>query len=706
MRQSSEEQVRENTGSTDYQRSLAAVAKKYGWPESLIEIIDEDLGRSGSSSEGRTGWQRLNIMVAAKEVGAVFVVTISRLSRQLIDVEVFRLTAAANNTLLYTDGRFVDPRDSNDITSTQVGAMIASWENRQRVRLMSQARMTKAKQGAVVSPLPVGWMKSPDGSYDYDPETKDTIRLVIDTFRETRSIRKTVKALAKAGVQIPSRRGSRTYVTKPSLGRIKQILTNAAYAGTYVFGKTQSQVGGPVLASGQSKRIKVPEDRWIQTFNHHPAYMSREEQEQFKAILKQNRFKCRDRAGRGPALTQGLLRCAICGENLIVSYHKNTYSYGCGWKLLKYAEKPCTRFVSCEFDQYVLAEVFKLLKTPPVEILRSALEATRRGEQARLSWIESERERLKHEERKAQELMDRSHGSRELVYNYAVDKLEKVLQEKQQFEQKIAIDPAKPQKLETNEELEELCRLTSDVPALWHHPVVTHQERKELLRCMIDHIVVDATKEKIDATIFWKSGEQTTFSLWRGIGRYNLVRELHARKLTVFEIKEHLAAGKTSTGQKMNITVGRLYDVLRELGLKPNRFPADYLKLRQTAWELHQGGQSTDSIADHFNDQGFKSASGTPWTQTMVYGLLRAQGKTAILLEDLHREAISEARARGLNYRKMAEEFNERGIRRRDGQPWTARDLKRRWGGLNELKRKREQKGLSTTDLVDVQKSA
>ena len=94
------------------------------------------------------------------------------------------------------------------------------------------------------------------------------------------------------------------------------------------------------------------------------------------------------------------------------------------------------------------------------------------------------------------------------------------------------------------------------------------------------------------------------------------------------------------------------------------------------------------------------------WTEQMVYGLLRAQNKTPILLEDLHREVISEARARGLNYRQMAEEFNERGIRRRDGQPWTARDIKRRWGGLNELKRNREQKGLNTTDRVDVQESA
>src|SRR5215470_9341039 len=90
IRQSSEEQVRENTGSTDFQRSLAAVAQSYGWAVSLIETMEEDLGRSGSSSEGRTGWQRLQLMVAAKEVGAVFVATISRLSRQLLDFEVFR----------------------------------------------------------------------------------------------------------------------------------------------------------------------------------------------------------------------------------------------------------------------------------------------------------------------------------------------------------------------------------------------------------------------------------------------------------------------------------------------------------------------------------------------------------------------------------------------------------------------------------------
>src|SRR4051794_27426025 len=47
IRQSSETQVQQNTGSTEYQRSLAAVAQSYGWPDSQIKVLDEDLGRSG-----------------------------------------------------------------------------------------------------------------------------------------------------------------------------------------------------------------------------------------------------------------------------------------------------------------------------------------------------------------------------------------------------------------------------------------------------------------------------------------------------------------------------------------------------------------------------------------------------------------------------------------------------------------------------------
>ena len=132
-------------------------------------------------------------------------------------------------------------------------------------------------------------------------------------------------------------------------------------------------------ATGQSARAKVPEHLWMKTPNHHPTYISQEQQEEIKLILSNNQFVRRNRPGRGPALTQGLLRCAVCGKLLSVNYHKNkSYSYGCGWDT-----EPCTRFISYEFDQYILAEVFKVLETPPLEMLRAALKETRSQEGAR-----------------------------------------------------------------------------------------------------------------------------------------------------------------------------------------------------------------------------------------------------------------------------------------------------------------------------------
>ena len=424
-----------------------------------------------------------------------------------------------------------------------------------------------------------------------------------------------------------------------------------------------------------------------------------EQHEEIKTILAKNNFVRRNRPGRGPALTQGLLRCTVCGKLLSVNYHRNkSYSYGCGWE-----REPCTHFVSYEFDGYILREVFRVLETPPLHILQAALGESRSQERTRLNWTQSERERLDHEERKARERADITRGDLPRVHRDALQRLENVLQEKEEFERKVAFEESVPKIDQSEEELEELCRLASDVPGLWHHSVVTHQERKEILRCLIDHVMVSATKERIDATIVWNNGKTTPIAIWRGIGCYNLIRELHAHGLTVFEIQDYLAAGKTSTGQKVDITVGRLYTILRKLKLKPNRFTVDYLKLKRRALELNREGKSLESIAHQFEEEGIKSASGKPWTDQMVYGLVRRCFKKLTPLEDEHRKAITEARARGLDYQQMAIEFNERKIRRRDGQPWRPQDIKKRWGDLNRLQRKRKQEESMRTELLEQQ---
>ena len=225
--------------------------------------------------------------------------------------------------------------------------------------------------------------------------------------------------------------------------------------------------------------------------------MTAEQQEEIKSVVRKNQFGRRNRPGRGRAPTQGLLRCAICGANLGVSYPNRDYVYKCNGPQ-HYGEKPCTNFSGSHLDGAILRKVFEILQGPPIDMLKSALEASRTKKKTRLDWIRSERERLAHEQRLAEERADLTRGSLPRVHRVALENLETVLQAKEQFEQKIALESLRALKDESDEQLEELCRTASDVPKLWDYPEVTHQERKEILRCIIDHILIRTTEERID----------------------------------------------------------------------------------------------------------------------------------------------------------------------------------------------------------------
>ena len=430
VRQSSERQVREHTGSAQFQRNLAAVARSYGWPESQIKIIEDDLGKSGSSTEGRSGWQRLQQMIEAEEVGAVFGANISRLSRRVIDFELFRLRAACHNTLLYIDGRFMNPADSNDTIVSQIIAMVAQYENRKRAELMMQGRLAKAKRGKVVSRIPLGWIKRADGRYDYDLNVKDTILKIIETFRRTRSVSRTVEALAAAGTRIQYQpRGHGIASRKITTDRVRFILRHPAYAGTYVYGIEKA--GGELPATEANRQ-----ESYIVIHDHHPAYLSREEQAEFKAILKGDPKRAIKR-GRCRSLLQGLVRCVICGESLLVAYRGKAFCFTCR-RTLKNTSKPCVNFSSNDLEKAIVREVLNVLKAPPIEMLRAAARASQSQKQARLSRMESERKRLANEERAAQERVDLSSRSLPRVHRAAFEKLEKVLQEKERLEQEYA----------------------------------------------------------------------------------------------------------------------------------------------------------------------------------------------------------------------------------------------------------------------------
>ena len=60
VRQSTAGQVRQHQESTELQYRLVDRAALFGWPKERIEVIDDDLGKSGTSSDSRGGcWSQL-----------------------------------------------------------------------------------------------------------------------------------------------------------------------------------------------------------------------------------------------------------------------------------------------------------------------------------------------------------------------------------------------------------------------------------------------------------------------------------------------------------------------------------------------------------------------------------------------------------------------------------------------------------------------
>jgi DNA invertase Pin-like site-specific DNA recombinase len=85
VRQSTLAQTVRNTGSLLRQYDLAGRARQLGWADHQIVVIDDDLGRSGASAQGRKGFSDLVADVGLGKAGIVLSPESSRLARNNAD---------------------------------------------------------------------------------------------------------------------------------------------------------------------------------------------------------------------------------------------------------------------------------------------------------------------------------------------------------------------------------------------------------------------------------------------------------------------------------------------------------------------------------------------------------------------------------------------------------------------------------------------
>ena len=114
VRQSSPKQVLDHRESTARQYAFADQAVALGWPRERVLTIDEDLGKSGRTTEGRSGFQRLVTEVTLNHVGLVLGLEMSRLARSSKDWHAFFEMCALFGTLIADEDGVYDGNDPND----------------------------------------------------------------------------------------------------------------------------------------------------------------------------------------------------------------------------------------------------------------------------------------------------------------------------------------------------------------------------------------------------------------------------------------------------------------------------------------------------------------------------------------------------------------------------------------------------------------
>src|SRR3954462_4481114 len=328
VRQSTPGQVERNRESQARQYALRERAVELGLPRESVAVVDEDTGRSGASTAARLGFKELVADVGLGHVGVVLALEVSRLARCSADWhQLLGLCALTDTLIADADGGY-SPADFNDrLLLGLKGTMSEAELHLIRARLDGGLR-NKAARGELRTSLPVGLDRDADGRIVLcpDEQVRHAIERVFVLWRRVGSARQVVAELVAAGQTLPRRTVGerRGRWARASYGAVHDLLTNPAYAGAFVFGRTRTDKRVDEHGQVRVRTVELPLEQWSVCLpEHHPGYVSWPD---YLATRERLRANVRPRgegggaAREGAALLQGLLRCGRCGRRMQVAY--------------------------------------------------------------------------------------------------------------------------------------------------------------------------------------------------------------------------------------------------------------------------------------------------------------------------------------------------------------------------------------------------
>src|SRR3954462_5707356 len=580
VRQSTLRQVEQHQESTRLQYPLVKRALQLGWARERIEVIDDDLGRSGASAVDRPGFQRLVAEVGLGRVGLVLGVEMSRLARSCRDWHQLLEICALSDTLIGDADGIYCANDFNDRLLLGLKGTMSEAELHILKARMLQGRRAKAQRGELRFHLPRGYVLNRTGEIvlDDDEQVQATIRLVFDLFERRRTLQGVLQSLAAQEIRLPCRvtsglaKGELEW-HRPNRATLSEMLHNPLYAGAYSYGRRPR----PQRCRGGRAPAEAPVliKRWL------PAYISWETYERNLAQMAANRAQWQGVVRGGSALAAGLVVCGRCGQRMVTQYPNSgrRKRYACIRLASDYGGPYCQSLSGATLDAQLAELMLQALTPAALEVslqLAEDLELERtvlhRQWQQRL-------ERARYEVERAQRQYDAVEPENRLVARTLEQRWEEALSAelrlKADYDRFLADQPRSL----TPDEQAAICRLAEDIPALWTAPTTTAADRQAIALLMPEHVIITVagTSEKVAVVCHWAGGVQTHHSLRRPVAR-------------VSQLSTHAA-------------------------------------LRQRIAELHAAGTRPRAIAAALNAEGWKPAKRREtFTAAMVRNLLHQQG--------------------------------------------------------------------------------
>jgi DNA invertase Pin-like site-specific DNA recombinase len=513
-RQSSEFQVANNRGSTEYQRGQRGFAEAWGWKPDQIEIVDEDLGLTGAAAHHRRGYLRILDEMRAGRVGAVFVSDPTRLGRSLKEYLGFLEECSLHDVLLIFDGKICNIGDSQGLFTSRLLALVGEYESAARQDHIRRGINAKIAAGRAVTAAPAGYISFADGSWDLDPDpaVQAAISVVFRLFLEERSCARTVRKLVGLGIKLPRRPPGRPLRwIEPNVRVVRQIVRNLRYSGDYVF---REQVTDRNRGRGPRGQLRVrpgSEAERLVVSDHHPRYVSREQQREIFEILRLHApSQERRHIGPGTALLQGLIRCGR-HRSMSVGYKKPTadggsaHSYYCKGDY-DHAGPQCGHVAGRALDTAIAKAVVSHLGLLSRETIDEAWEGARKkelqGRHHRQTLLNRARQRAVDLEAR---FLSVSPANR-LVAEDVERKLEQAKQEVERLEKSATTEATEASPF-TREAFEEVVSLSSDLFSVFSASTTSNEDRKEVLRAVVKAVIVEKrTRETIQVRIVWEDG--------------------------------------------------------------------------------------------------------------------------------------------------------------------------------------------------------